>query len=177
MSYDRHYTGSSPPPAYVETAAGGMENEVYIDGTLYVDGVPISRTDEQRRGGRRNQRQENPCEKVFRLTRSNFSVVLLFDSIDNEIIFNCVEIWQTHQTERIDRHQQKDKYVQTTIRELIVYSIFLTILSIGKTRERNIPIRSSSSLHLNGSGFWDGDNEYVHFNSSIAKCIYRSKIR
>lgn len=70
MSYERQYSGSTPPPAYVETAPGGMENEVYIDGTLYVDGVPISRAEEQRRAGRRNQRRENPCEKVFRLMRS-----------------------------------------------------------------------------------------------------------
>lgn len=48
------------------------------------------------------------------------------------ILFNRIELWQTQQTEKIDRYQQKDKYVQTTIRELIVYLIFLTILSIGK---------------------------------------------
>lgn len=57
------------------------------------------------------------------------------------MIFICLELWQTQQTERIDRQQQKDKYVQTTIRELIVYLIFLTILSIGK---RSIQVRKSS---------------------------------
>ena len=74
MSYERQYSGSTPPPAYVESTPGGMENEVYIDGTLYVDGVPISRAEEQRRTGRRNQRRENPCEKVFRGVRSKFFV-------------------------------------------------------------------------------------------------------
>jgi hypothetical protein len=47
-------------------------------------------------------------------------------------LFVWIEIWATQQTERIDRHQEKDKYVRTTIRELIVYMIFLVILSIGK---------------------------------------------
>jgi len=45
-----------------------------------------------------------------------------------------LEIWATQQTERIDRYREKDKYVRTTIRELIVYLIFLTILSIGKIK-------------------------------------------
>ncbi len=71
MSYER----PSPPPAYVEGTPGGMENEVYIDGTLYVDGVPISRAEQQRRAGRRNPRLENPCEKIFVLIRSNFEII------------------------------------------------------------------------------------------------------
>lgn len=71
MAYERHQQQrSSPPPAYVEDTPGGMENEVYIDGTLYVDGVPISRSEQQRRAGRRNARLDNPCEKMFRLIRS-----------------------------------------------------------------------------------------------------------
>jgi hypothetical protein len=47
---------------------------------------------------------------------------------------NFIELWATQQTEKIDRHQEKDKYVRTTIRELIVYLFFLTVLSIGKTK-------------------------------------------
>jgi hypothetical protein len=47
---------------------------------------------------------------------------------------NFIELWATQQTERIDRNEQKDKYVRITIRELIVYLCFLTILSIGKTK-------------------------------------------
>ncbi|CAF1483184.1 unnamed protein product, partial [Adineta ricciae] len=97
MSYDHQQHRSSPPPAYSEAAAGGMENEMYIDGTLYVDGVPVSRSEQQGRG-RRYQNQDNPCEKLLSLIR---------------------KLWATQQTERIDRHQQKDKYVRTTIRELI----------------------------------------------------------
>jgi hypothetical protein len=71
MSYERQQQRSSPPPAYSEAAPGGMESELYIDGTLYVDGVPISRTEQQRRAGR-NQRGANPCEKLLQLVRSNF---------------------------------------------------------------------------------------------------------
>jgi len=68
MSFDHH--GSSPPPAYSEAAPGGMENEIYIDGTLYVDGVAVSSAEQQRRSARRHQRQNNPCEKVFQFLRS-----------------------------------------------------------------------------------------------------------
>ena len=86
MSYDHQQHRSSPPPAYSEAAAGGMENEMYIDGTLYVDGVPVSRAEQQRRG-RRYQNQDNPCEKALSLVRSNVMkevlkqshVVLMFE--------------------------------------------------------------------------------------------------
>jgi len=72
MSYGRQQNGSSPPPVYTENTPGGMENELYIDGTLYVDGVPISRGEQQTGVGRRNQRKENPCSKAFYYIRSNF---------------------------------------------------------------------------------------------------------
>ena len=59
----------------------------------------------------------NCCSSAFRI---------------KEMIDYFLELWATQQTERIDRRQEKDKYVRTTIRELIVYLVFLTILSIGK---------------------------------------------
>ena len=79
MSYQRQQSQSSPPPAYHEAAPGGMENEMYIDGTLYVDGVPISQADENKRLSRKNQRAANPCSKVLRMIRSNFSLAHLSD--------------------------------------------------------------------------------------------------
>jgi hypothetical protein len=48
------------------------------------------------------------------------------------MIYDFIELWATQQTEKIDRQEEKDKYVRTTIRELIVYLVFLTVLSIGK---------------------------------------------
>ncbi len=72
MSYEHQQQRSSPLPVYTEDTPGGMENELYIDGTLYVNGVPVSRTDQQGRSARRHQRQNNPCEKFFRLVRSKF---------------------------------------------------------------------------------------------------------
>jgi hypothetical protein len=50
------------------------------------------------------------------------------------MIYDFIELWATQQTEKIDRQVQKDKYVRITIRELIVYLVFLTILSIGKRK-------------------------------------------
>ena len=73
MSYTQR---PSPPPAYGEDAPGGMENEVYIDGTLYLDGVPITRAEQQRRVGRRNHRRGNPFNKIFQLVRSKFTSIL-----------------------------------------------------------------------------------------------------
>ncbi len=69
MSYDWQQYGSSSPPAYSDSTPGGMENEVYIDGTLYVDGIPVSRGEQQR--GSKKQNQENPCSGAFGLVRSN----------------------------------------------------------------------------------------------------------
>jgi len=50
------------------------------------------------------------------------------------MIYDFIELWATQQTEKIDRQEEKDKYVRTTIRELIVYLVFLTVLSIGKKK-------------------------------------------
>ncbi|CAF2671199.1 unnamed protein product [Rotaria sp. Silwood2] len=109
MSYQHQQKQSSPPPAYIEETPGGMESEVYIDGTLYVDGVPVSQVEQQKQSTRQNQFQENECKKLLLLIR---------------------KLWATQQTERIDRKKHKNRYVRTTIRELIVYMVFLTILSI-----------------------------------------------
>ncbi|CAF0732509.1 unnamed protein product [Adineta steineri] len=109
MSYDLGQQRSSPPPTYSETVAGGMENEMYIDGILYIDGVPVSQSEERLRLRQQKQQRSNPCGKAIGLVR---------------------KLWATQQTERIDRQYEKDKYVRTTIRELIVYLIFLAILSI-----------------------------------------------
>ncbi len=72
MSYEHQQNRSSPSPVYAEATPGGMENELYIDGTLYVDGVPVSRNEQRGRSARRIQREENPCAKAIRLVRSNF---------------------------------------------------------------------------------------------------------
>ncbi|CAF0862510.1 unnamed protein product [Rotaria sordida] len=109
MSYEHQKHQSSPPPAYGEEAPGGMENELYIDGTLYVDGVPISQSEQQKQLARQKQLQQNQCKKFLLLIR---------------------KFWATQQTERIDRKKHKNRYVRTTIRELLVYLVFLTVLSI-----------------------------------------------
>ncbi|CAF1337534.1 unnamed protein product [Rotaria magnacalcarata] len=109
MSHENQQNQPSPPPAYSEIMPGAMESELYIDGTLHIDGVPIGQSEKQKRLEKQNQIVENHCKKVFGLVR---------------------KLWATQQTERIDRKKHKKRYVRTTIRELIVYMVFLTILSI-----------------------------------------------
>jgi len=46
-------------------------------------------------------------------------------------LFFFVAFWATRQTEK-DIRKNKDLYVKTTIRELIVYLVFICILCIGK---------------------------------------------
>ena len=46
-------------------------------------------------------------------------------------------LWATQQTERIDRDVQKDQYARTTLRELMIYMVFLGILTIGKSNQKN----------------------------------------
>lgn len=58
------------PPGFSERAPGEMENEVYIDGTLYVDGVPVNKNDRKKRSGRQKERKENPCALLLRYIRS-----------------------------------------------------------------------------------------------------------
>lgn len=43
-------------------------------------------------------------------------------------------LWATRQTEK-DLRKNKDLYVKTTIRELILYLVFITILCISKLEE------------------------------------------
>lgn len=44
-----------------------------------------------------------------------------------------LELWATQQTEKINREEQMDKYVRTTIRELMIYMVFVAILTIGQS--------------------------------------------
>jgi hypothetical protein len=78
MSYEHQQNRPSPPPVYSEDAPGGMENELYIDGTLYVDGVAVNRDEQRGRSGRHSKRQENPCEKILIFVRSNFNFLEVF---------------------------------------------------------------------------------------------------
>ena len=71
-NYKRNH--GTPPPVYSESAPGGMENEMYVDGTLYVDGVAVTHADQKRRSGRQKQRQENPCAVALRFIRSKLFI-------------------------------------------------------------------------------------------------------
>jgi hypothetical protein len=47
-------------------------------------------------------------------------------------------LWATPQTERFDGEEHTDKIARTTIRELMIYMVFIGILTIGKTKQKNI---------------------------------------
>lgn len=72
MSYTPHQNQLSPPPAYIEAAPAAMESEMYIEGTLYVDGIPVSQREKKRQPGKQTQFQENQCKKLISFVRSNF---------------------------------------------------------------------------------------------------------
>ena len=72
MSYDHQQNRSSRPPIYSEGEPGAMENELYIDGILYVDGVPIIKEKEQKHLRKQIQQQDNQCKNILLLIRSNY---------------------------------------------------------------------------------------------------------
>ena len=67
------------PAGLPERAPAEMENEVYIDGTLYVDGVPVSQSERRKRGARQTQRKENPCALLLRYIRSKRKTSMIND--------------------------------------------------------------------------------------------------
>lgn len=46
--------------------------------------------------------------------------------------WTCLALWATRQTEK-DLRKNKDLYVKTTLRELIIYLVFITVLCISKS--------------------------------------------
>lgn len=78
MSYQSQQNQPSPPPAYNDTIPGAMESEVYIDGTLYVDGVPVGQGDKQKKVVKQSQMEDSYCKKAVLLVRSNIFSVYSF---------------------------------------------------------------------------------------------------
>lgn len=44
-----------------------------------------------------------------------------------------VVLWATRETEEIDKVRNPDKYTKITLRELIIYGVYLAVLCIGIT--------------------------------------------
>jgi len=51
----------------------------------------------------------------------------------NFFLFNRIKkaLWATRETEDIDKIANPDKYVKITLRELVIYIVFLTVLTIS----------------------------------------------
>ncbi len=74
MSIEQQQYRSSPPPsAYDIPTPSGMENEIYIDGVLHIDGKPVEQ------GAYcliERQHKTNACRQLLRFIRSNFFILL-----------------------------------------------------------------------------------------------------
>ena len=74
-------------------------------------------------------KQQGFLRTILRGIRGESSVV------DWESLFSprtCLALWATRQTEK-DLRKNKDLYVKTTLRELIIYLVFITVLCISKS--------------------------------------------
>lgn len=80
-----------------------MESEVYVDGKIQLSSKKQKKT-----------KKKNESTNIF----SVFCGVLR-------------KLWATRQTEDIDKVKSPDKYVKITLRELIIYLIFLIVVCIG----------------------------------------------
>lgn len=72
MSFEQQQKYRSSPPLSTNsstTTPSGMENEIYIDGTLHIDGKPIEQGEYCLK---ERQNEKNACGQLFRLIRSNF---------------------------------------------------------------------------------------------------------
>lgn len=83
-----------------------MESEVYVDGKLQV------------RGGKKTKKS-----KKKKSQETNYFA---------ELCGLLRVLWATRQTEDIDKVNNPDKYVRITLRELVIYLIFLAVLTISK---------------------------------------------
>jgi hypothetical protein len=73
--------------------------------------------------------QRNIGRMILRGIRCKNLIFFISSSIFD--LFNISALWATRQTEK-DLRKNKDLYVKTTIRELILYMIFIVILCISK---------------------------------------------
>jgi hypothetical protein len=58
------------------------------------------------------------------------SFIILFCSFEQHLTSNLA-LWATRETEK-DLRKNKDLYVKTTLRELVIYLVFIAILCISK---------------------------------------------
>jgi hypothetical protein len=75
--------------------------------------------------------QQNIGRSILRGVRCKY---LIFSFLFNRSIFiKNLALWATRQTEK-DLGENKDLYVKTTIRELILYLVYISVLCISKCR-------------------------------------------
>ncbi|CAF0854393.1 unnamed protein product [Rotaria sordida] len=109
MFVEQQSSRSQPALAFSNTIPTRIENEVYIDGTSYVDGAPVNQEEHGRYNVTERQRKKSPFKQFLRFIR---------------------KLWATQQTEKFNDEEHNEKYVRTTIRELMIYMVFIGILTI-----------------------------------------------
>jgi polycystin 2 len=91
-----------------EDMPGAMENEVYVNGQLHVNGIPKNK----KKSGKKNNKKNAPDTNCQALCN----------------IFG--KMWSTRQTQEIDKVNDPDTYVKVTLRELAIYIAFIIVLCI-----------------------------------------------
>ncbi|CAF4557671.1 unnamed protein product, partial [Rotaria socialis] len=109
MVLEQHSCRVQPSLAFTNAIPNSKEKEVYIDGTLYADGMVIDQREQGAYRVKERQHKKYSCKQLLRFIR---------------------KLWATQQTEKIDIEEDNEKYVRTTLRELFIYMVFLGVLTI-----------------------------------------------
>ncbi|UJR20747.1 hypothetical protein I4U23_023865 [Adineta vaga] len=101
MYIEQQHIRSPPPLNYLDATSSSSENDSYVDGRF---------PNKKNQGQYNSQRHgNNPCKQLFRFIR---------------------KLWATQQTENINCEENLNVYAKTTIRELTIYLVFVSVLSI-----------------------------------------------
>ena len=152
---------SSPPPAYADSTPGGMESEMYIDGTLYVNGVAVNRSDRKGRAARQIQRQQNPCETFLRWLRSEYSRA--FALVERSLCLSALEQNfgpRNKRNESTVNSTRTNTFEQRFVNWWSTWSFSPFYRSVNKSSAQIHSCSEMNSSHSSGLRY--GEHEHVH---------------
>lgn len=117
-----------------DDAPAAMQSEIY-DPTAKDPREDMEvQVDESKNGcGQRFSRVVRGIKKKKPRQHQKINFLEILDSVI--FIFYCLALWATRQTE--DTTSDKEMHIKTTLRELLVYVLFLIVLCIGKKYSTN----------------------------------------